>query len=250
MKRFWIVLVQGGVVLSLAGCSGSIRSLDEHDRSLPLMQRARAAASAGDTDGAVDLYREALGKNPDAVRGHLDLAFLQHDTVRDYVGAIYHYREYLRLRSDSQKGEMIKNRIRLAQQALAARVLPEDREVGRTIRRLEGEVSALRQRVGELKAENQRLAEALAAAKAERGRPPVVASGASTGGHDTGAPAGASAAGVGTYVVQSGDTLSSIALRVYGDAGKWRDIVKANQAVLGNSTVVKVGQRLTIDKEE
>lgn len=243
-------MVQGGVALTLAGCSGSIRSLDERDRSLPLVQRARAVAVAGDIDGAVDLYREALRKNPDAVRGHLDLAFLQHDTVKDYVGAIYHYREYLRLRADTQKAEMIKNRIRLAQQALAARVLPEDREVGRTIRRLEGEVSALRQRVGELKAENQGLAEALATAKAAQARPPVVASGASTGGNHTGAPVGALDSGVTTYVVKPGDTLSSIALRVYGDAGKWRDIVKANQAVLGNSTVVKVGQRLRIDKEE
>jgi len=243
-------LVLGGVALALAGCSGSIRSMDERDRSLPLMQRARAAAVTGDIDGAVNLYRDALGKNPDAVRGHLDLAFLQHDTLKDYVGAIYHYREYLRLRSDTQKGEMIRNRIRLAQQAMAARVLPEDREVGRTIRRLEGEVSALRQRVGELKAENQGLSEALAAAKAERARPPVVTSGSSTGGNAAGGAVGASASGVTVYVVKPGDTLSSIALRVYGDAGKWRDIVKANQAVLGNSTVVKVGQRLRIDKEE
>ena len=53
MKLFWIVLVQGVVALSLAGCSGGIRSLDERDRSLPLMQRARAAAATGDTDGAI-----------------------------------------------------------------------------------------------------------------------------------------------------------------------------------------------------
>jgi LysM repeat protein len=233
-----------GIAL-LAGCGRGIRTLDERDRSLPLMQRARAAASTGDIDGAADLYRQALIADPGAARAHLDLAFLLHDTMKDYVGAIYHYRGYLRLRPDTQKADMIKNRVRLAEQALAARVLPEDRQVGRTIKRLEQEVSALRVRVGELKAENAALSKQLA----ERPVAPPMDDTVP----DTATPAvppPAAGPGVIEYVVKPGDTLSSIAVRMYGDAAKWRDIVKANKAVLGNGDLVKVGQRLRIVKEE
>jgi hypothetical protein len=260
IQTVWVM----SVAALLAGCGLDVLDRDERDRSLPLMQRAQAAATTGDIDGAATLYREALEKDPDAARGHLDLAFLLHDSIRDYVGAIYHYREYLRLRPDSQKTEMIENRVRLAQQAFAARVLPEDREAGRIINRLEGEISALHKRVGELKAEKQAVEEEklamearkhaveaeLAALRAVRCVSPGGAPSPPAAQPPAAGAPWVSAPNVAEYVVKPGDTLSSIAMRVYGDAGKWRDIVEANKSVLGNSDLVKVGQRLRIVREE
>ncbi len=49
-----------------------------------------------------------------------------------------------------------------------------------------------------------------------------------------------------TYTVQRGDTLSRIAYKVYGDATRWRGIQEANDAVLGDSVNVRVGQVLVI----
>lgn len=49
-----------------------------------------------------------------------------------------------------------------------------------------------------------------------------------------------------TYTVQRGDTLSRIALKVYGDATRWHGIQAANSDVLGNSVNVRVGQVLVI----
>ncbi len=242
-KRFLKVCVVAGL---LAGCRRDIRSLDEQDRSLPLAQRAAAAASTGSLEDAVALYREALVANPAAARVHLDLAFLLHDSTKDYVGAIYHYRDYLRLRPQTEKAEMVENRIRLAKQSLAASVLPEDREVGRTIARLEQEVSALRKRVGELKASN-------AALTRELNDRPATPSGQSplrTDVPPVGQSPRASVSSLTEYVVKPGDTLSSIAVRMYGDAARWRDIVEANKTVLGNGDLVRVGQRLKIIREE
>ncbi|MEY3213184.1 MAG: hypothetical protein RIT28_3665 [Pseudomonadota bacterium] len=49
-----------------------------------------------------------------------------------------------------------------------------------------------------------------------------------------------------TYTVQSGDTLSGIAKKHYGDANKWEDIYNANKSVIKNPNALSVGMKLTI----
>jgi len=51
-------------------------------------------------------------------------------------------------------------------------------------------------------------------------------------------------AGVKTYVVKSGDTLSKIAKEFYGDANKYMDIANANN--ISNPDKIDVGQELKI----
>ena len=47
------------------------------------------------------------------------------------------------------------------------------------------------------------------------------------------------------YQVQEGDTLSSIAQKLYGDPNRWRDIYKANQDEIERGAIAP-GQILTI----
>ncbi|WP_308259384.1 LysM peptidoglycan-binding domain-containing protein [Pseudonocardia sp. H11422] len=47
-----------------------------------------------------------------------------------------------------------------------------------------------------------------------------------------------------TYVVEPGDSLSAIALRFYGDAGRYRQIAEANG--IADPDLIRVGQQLTI----
>ncbi len=49
-----------------------------------------------------------------------------------------------------------------------------------------------------------------------------------------------------SIVVQPGDTLSVIALKVYGSVGKWRDIYEANRDKLSNPDLVPAGIRLRL----
>jgi LysM repeat protein len=49
-----------------------------------------------------------------------------------------------------------------------------------------------------------------------------------------------------TVTVQSGDSLSAIAKRVYGDVNKWRLIYKANQDQLKDPNALLAGMKLTI----
>lgn len=49
-----------------------------------------------------------------------------------------------------------------------------------------------------------------------------------------------------SYTVKEGDTLGSIAEEVYGDAGRWMEIYRANAGSLGRGGEVKPGQVLTL----
>ncbi|MCE9635496.1 MAG: LysM peptidoglycan-binding domain-containing protein [Planctomycetes bacterium] len=49
-----------------------------------------------------------------------------------------------------------------------------------------------------------------------------------------------------SYKVQRGDTLSSIASRMLGSSGRWREIVSANEPILHGSDKISVGMDLTI----
>ncbi len=49
-----------------------------------------------------------------------------------------------------------------------------------------------------------------------------------------------------TYTVKPGDSLSKIAKAVYGDAGKWNAIYKANQDAIKNPDLIYPGQVLKL----
>src|SRR5438093_7311495 len=59
-------------------------------------------------------------------------------------------------------------------------------------------------------------------------------------------PSPSPSVGVSTYVVQEGDTLSSIAAKLYHDAGTWQTIFDANRDLLNTPDDLQVGQTLRI----
>ncbi len=60
------------------------------------------------------------------------------------------------------------------------------------------------------------------------------------------AEAAAAEAAKRVYVVQPGDTLSGIALEIYGNANSWRKIHEANKDVIKNPGLIYPGQEFTI----
>ena len=59
-------------------------------------------------------------------------------------------------------------------------------------------------------------------------------------------PAPAPAPGPRTHVVKAGETLSSIANKVYNDSSAWRKIFEANQDQLTSPAAIREGQVLVI----
>ena len=68
-----------------------------------------------------------------------------------------------------------------------------------------------------------------------------VRSGSSTSAPVSGTPS--------TYTVVAGDSLSKIAKRLYGDAGRWRAIYEANKDQIKNPDLIHPGQVFTIPRE-
>lgn len=60
------------------------------------------------------------------------------------------------------------------------------------------------------------------------------------------APSAQPASSTRTYTVVSGDSLSKIAKREYGDAQKWRAIFEANRDQISNPDLIHPGQVLKI----
>ena len=87
MKRVFFALFCAAL---LAGCA------DETDNH-PLLRKAAQSKRMGEYRNAEVCYKRYLAKNPDAAQIHLNLAQLYDEHLEDYLLAVYHYKEYLRL---------------------------------------------------------------------------------------------------------------------------------------------------------
>jgi len=131
--------------MGMTGC-GRVGHLDERERNNRIVSKAYEMANQGDYDAAIMLFTKALETYPRLSRPHLDLALLLHDRRRDYVRAIYHYTRYLELRPGTEKGAMIKDRIRLAERAFGALHTVEGAAPGKLVQALEAANSELEQK--------------------------------------------------------------------------------------------------------
>ncbi len=247
-----------------SGCRRSVARQDARDRDLPEVRRAIAREQEGDLDQAITQYEEALMVNPRAASAHLGLALLLHDHRRDYVDAIHHYRRYLNLRAGTEKQGMIQDRLRVAEQLLAADSLKRLSESGAGANAIfVQQIQASQQRISQLETDKARLTDSqakltleAASLRAEVARLQRWVDRLQVpGGADTAGTAGISSPRARpllpdespgrTYEVKVGDSLSRIAEKVYGDPTLWPRIRDANRDKIRDERV-QVGQVLTI----
>lgn len=148
------------MLLLAAGCKPSVGGADARDRATPTFDRAVRTEQSGKLAEAITQYEHVLLDHPRLVSAHLHLALLLHDHRQDYFGAVYHYRQYLKLRPGGEKDELVEGRIRLAEQLLAAQLLRKVGDLaGIAQSRLTAEVDTLSRRVSTLEGEKATLAD-------------------------------------------------------------------------------------------
>ena len=74
-----------------------------------------ADLQAGRMDAAIDGFEKVTLDEPRNYAAHFQLAVLLQDARKDYVGAIAHYRAYIKLRPSSEKSGMAEERMKLCE---------------------------------------------------------------------------------------------------------------------------------------
>lgn len=111
-------------VLLLTGCGRlRISEYEKEQRKNALFSQAVDAEESGDVAGAIKLYKQVMIDEPKAYSAHFMLATLLQDHAEDYIGAIYHYKRYIELEPESEKCELAKQRISIAEHLLAPKIL-------------------------------------------------------------------------------------------------------------------------------
>jgi len=131
MLRNLLTVLSVGLLVIGSGCGqAGVSAAEAEERSSALFRKARDAEQSGDIKEAVRLYNKVLIEEPKSFSAHFQLATLLHDHEENYIGAIYHYQQYLFLRPEAEKSTLAQDRIRIAEQLLAPQIL---RKVGDSV---------------------------------------------------------------------------------------------------------------------
>lgn len=237
------------LLLALSGlfsaCGGSSERLDRRDERDPLIIRGDARKRAGDVDGAIEMYQQALDRKPQLALAHLKLAVEYDESKKEFLRAIYHYSRYLELRPLAQKNELVEELIRMAHVSYLASLPNPPPGALERIAMLERENDRLKRQVDEL---SDRLratgTRASASPRADTpSAPPARAAAEPSSIRPQPAPAQTAAT---DYRVERGDTLSRIAVKMYNDSSQWNRIYEANRNILSSPESLREGQMLKI----
>lgn len=154
MKLRAILLLMLGAAV-MAGCDrNQVAEQERRERADALFAEALAAEEQGNISAAEALYEQLLQRDASLALAHLNLAMLQHDSRKEYIEAIHHYRMYLALQPKSEKAPLVQERLAAARTLLAAqlaaeRIAIESRAVAAERDELRTKLSAADKRVTE-----------------------------------------------------------------------------------------------------
>jgi LysM repeat protein len=205
LSRFALVLA----CLGLCGCFPPPQTkLDENKN--PYLLEGKARVAARDYKGAIDAFEKALEVHPRSALAHFELGMLyeQHSdqTEKDYINAMYHYQEVLRLRPVGvYPHDNAKVRIASCKQELvkAESLAPVYYAMERELHRLKQENQELRAQLEGFQSQTSRAAQVAVPVVPER----VAFAGSPSPAHEFRAAAPAYK----QHVVKPKDTLASIA---------------------------------------
>ncbi|MEI7945650.1 MAG: LysM peptidoglycan-binding domain-containing protein [bacterium] len=162
MIRRVAVIFCGLLFFLNGGCSRPAIAVNEaKERNSSLYRRARSAEQTGELKEAVRLYRTMLVEEPRAYSVHLQLATLLQDFEEDYISALYHYKQYLALRPETEKTTLVQDRIRVTEQLLAPQLLRKlgDQVQGLSQAHLLKENDTLKKQITKLEGEKSMMSE-------------------------------------------------------------------------------------------
>lgn len=177
--------------------------------------------------------------------GEIYLAF-----YHDPIASIYHYRHYLLQQPNSPQASLVRQRIETAEKAFVEQIpalkslqRESHRDLLKTIKMLQDENNRLKKQLASTLIKCEKLSQFVPTEELSK------TNSENTHQYMTAATAPKSAANRReNYVVRSGDTLSSISHKVYGEPSRWKEIFDANRHLLKSPSNLKIGQELIIPR--
>lgn len=255
-KRIFLFAAALAALLFLSGCNEDEKIVSEENEKA--YRRATELLSEGRVDEAIQDFTAVIKKRDDAPASHFNLGHIHMTKLNDLVGAIYHFQKSIEEgepNAQQVQGLIEECKRRLAEQ-LKGEMLPTEAERVRylaTIDKYKKENEELKQKVVSLNQTvsqaNTRLAQAQTTPANTRQTGIAVLPGNTTGANAQQGQTQANAqrsASAKTYVIQSGDTLSKISQKVYGNKNRWQEIYQANKDTIKKPENLKVGQEIVI----
>jgi LysM repeat protein len=207
-------------------------------------QRALSLLKVGNDQDALEEFLAVTRRTIHCPKSHLQVGmlFLNLESRKDPVAAIYHFQRFLLLENNSKEAPKVRQLIVTAEREII-RELPgepyadylDSLDLREKNNRLKREVSDLKARLG-LPLEERDITDAGLSAPVPKPKakqittdlPPVVSPRATT------------------YLVQKGDSLYGISRKFYGDSSYIDQIFQANRNSLTSKDSLKLGQELII----
>jgi tetratricopeptide (TPR) repeat protein len=220
----------------------------DDEQKEPYFLTGKARENTLDFKGAIEAFEKALEANPQNASAHFELG-LRYEKEMDYSAAIYHFERFLRLRPDSDRAQLVKDRITQNKMELSKTTVfgPLTQNLTREFEKLAEENKQLRAELEKLRASQPGQAEQTGPAR-QSGQAGTSAARQPTTSLADPAPSGTAVSRQGgaayggrLHAVKAGDTATSIA-RKYG--------IKLETFMAANPTLdpkrMKVGQSVRI----
>jgi TolA-binding protein len=164
MKRidffFAATFVVAMMMAFTAGCDKrtSLAEMTAQQQKTRLYTNAMDDLQAGRVDAAIRGFEKVVLEDPKSYEAHFQLATLLQDVRKDYIGAIAHYRSYMKIRPASDKATVAQDRMKRSEDLLMAEAV---RKVGGNTadkivqenEKLTGDITSLKNRIAELEGE-------------------------------------------------------------------------------------------------
>ncbi len=259
------VLVISVCLVVCCGCGSRAQKADKGNILSGSYQSAKSLEQEGKVKEAVAGYQGMIDRNSSAALAHLEVGILLHDHNIDIPRSIYHYRRYLELLPDTEKKDLIKDRLKNAEDTLISSIIstrtsPKDGglQTNDNSKVYIEVISAKDREIAELKKSNYDLvrkadalqikydalsdgndAEKSALVRNHKQSEEVVPA-------VTDRETSNTQKTIRTYTVRREDSLSSIALKMYKDGELWPRIYEANQDAIPDKNRLRVGQVLLV----
>jgi LysM repeat protein len=264
-------------LLLLGGCD--LLTISQSGRGI---RDGNDAVLRGEFPKAVQHYESALDGTLLTAEAHYRLGLVYEDKLKNEVAALHHFERYLELAPQGQFSTDVRSYVDRLRLVIVSRLAEGTVVPAREATRLKNENLELRQENAELRDQQSKAKTTAAravpaaspiprpalAALPEGTPPPLPASAtpepevrralplsapAPAAPVTAVAPASAAVptpapvpAAPQSHTVVSGDTLSKISRKYYGNSGDWQKIAEANKAILPDPTKLKLGMVLTI----